>query len=160
MSLTIRMANYSDAEDACAIAQLMNSYAKDPMGGGTALDAALLENLAVSLDRYPTAFTLLAFHQHNPAGLVTCFESLSTFKCRPLINIHDVVVKADYRKQGVARKMLKAIEVEARSRACCKLTLEVLEGNSQAQSVYRRFGFAGYQLAASTGQALFWEKAL
>lgn len=43
---------------------------------------------------------------------------------------------------------------------CCKLTLEVLEGNKLAQQVYRRFGFQGYELDPKMGRALFYEKKL
>jgi ribosomal protein S18 acetylase RimI-like enzyme len=43
---------------------------------------------------------------------------------------------------------------------CCKLTLEVLEGNSIAQAAYRSLGFDAYQLDPSLGKALFWEKKL
>ena len=41
-----------------------------------------------------------------------------------------------------------------------KLTLEVLEGNSVAQSAYRAFGFEGYELDPQMGKALFWQKKL
>jgi ribosomal protein S18 acetylase RimI-like enzyme len=43
---------------------------------------------------------------------------------------------------------------------CCKLTLEVLEGNHIAQAAYKSFGFNGYELNPQTGRALFWEKKL
>ncbi|CFP45632.1 acetyltransferase [Bordetella pertussis] len=40
------------------------------------------------------------------------------------------------------------------------MTLEVLEGNTRAQALYRRLGYAGYELAADTGRAMFWQKKL
>jgi ribosomal protein S18 acetylase RimI-like enzyme len=40
------------------------------------------------------------------------------------------------------------------------LTLEVLQGNQAAQNLYRKFGFADYQLAPENGNALFWQKSL
>jgi hypothetical protein len=43
---------------------------------------------------------------------------------------------------------------------CCKLTLEVLSGNTTAQTSYQRFGFAQYQLDPAAGQALFMQKWL
>jgi len=52
------------------------------------------------------------------------------------------------------------VEEVAMAGDCCKLTLEVLEGNKLAQQVYRRFGFQGYELDPKMGRALFYEKKL
>ncbi|HET8710194.1 MAG TPA: hypothetical protein VFM32_02375 [Spongiibacteraceae bacterium] len=35
--------------------------------------------------------------------------------------------------------------------SCCKLTLEVLENNLSAQTLYRALGFEGYQLQEAFG---------
>ena len=93
-------------------------------------------------------------------GLVNCFEGFSTFKGKPLINIHDVIVSMRARGRGVARLMLQQVEAIARERGCCKLTLEVLEGNQPAQNSYRAVGFKGYELDPVMGRAMFWEKPL
>ncbi len=37
--------------------------------------------------------------------------------------------------------MLQKVREIARQRGCCKITLEVLEGNDVAQAAYRKFGF-------------------
>jgi ribosomal protein S18 acetylase RimI-like enzyme len=52
------------------------------------------------------------------------------------------------------------VENIARQRGCCKLTLEVLQGNRNAQEMYSKLGYVGYQLDAATGAALFWQKGL
>ena len=56
--------------------------------------------------------------------------------------------------------MLGKVELLARDRGCCKLTLEVLEGNAVARSAYEKFGFTGYELDPAMGKAHFWEKKL
>jgi hypothetical protein len=38
----------------------------------------------------------------------------------------------------------------ARQRGCCKITLEVLEGNAVAQASYGKFGFAAGMFARRT----------
>ena len=96
----------------------------------------------------------------EPAGLVICFEGFSTFSCRPLLNIHDVVVTKNHRGKGLAKRMLQRAEDIALRLGCCKLTLEVLEGNVVAQAAYRAVGFAGYELDPRMGKAMFWEKKL
>ena len=57
-------------------------------------------------------------------------------------------------------KILAKVEEVARERKCCKLTLEVLEGNKIAQNAYRSFGFEGYELDPKIGKAMFWQKIL
>jgi ribosomal protein S18 acetylase RimI-like enzyme len=56
--------------------------------------------------------------------------------------------------------MLKEVEEIAKKKGCCKITLEVLEGNKVAQRSYKKFGFAGYELNPLMGKALFWEKPI
>ena len=109
------------------------------------------------------AFSVLAFadaSQVEPVGLVNCFEGFSTFACKPLVNVHDVVVIASARGQGIAAAMLGLVESLARARGACKLTLEVLSGNAPAMATYASLGFANYQLDPSAGQAQFLQKWL
>ena len=108
----------------------------------------------------PQVFSVLAFDGEQPVGLVNCIEGFSTFACRPLVNVHDVVVIASHRGQRVGERMLAEVERLARSRGACKLTLEVLSGNAPAWRLYQRTGFAGYQLDPTLGSAQFLQKWL
>ena len=160
MNIEILLADYSDALHRQDIPFLLDAYAKDPMGGGAPLDPQIKANLVDELSRLPHAFSVLAYVDGAPAGLVNCFEGFSTFQCRPLVNIHDVVVLAQFRGRGIARRMLDKVEQIALAKGCCKLTLEVLSNNEAAKSAYRRFGFSDYQLDPEAGTALFWQKKL
>ncbi len=160
MKQDLFVADYSNQQHADQILFLMDSYAQDPMGGGSGLTDFCKQNLVTTLAGYPTAFTVLCTVGGAPAGLINCFESISTFACKPLINIHDVTVAPEYRRQGVSTRMLEKVEEIARERDCCKLTLEVLEGNHGAKLSYERFGFSGYELDPEAGQAMFWDKKL
>lgn len=154
----IELADYQDVTDAKSVVKLLNAYACDPMGGGEPLSPYVKENLCEQLSAVPGAFTVLAFVDGKAAGLINCFMGFSTFKCKPIVNIHDVAVLADFRGLGLSRKMLEKVEQIAIDRGCCKLTLEVLEGNPVAKSAYLNYGFKGYELDASHGKAMFWEK--
>lgn len=156
----VLQASYSNAVHAAAIGFLLNQYAEDAMGGGQSLPMDTRQQLAIELAKRPHAFSVLAFISGEPVGLVNCFEGFSTFACRPLVNVHDVVVIASARGMGISQKMLTKVEEIARQRGCCKITLEVLEGNEAAKGAYRKLGFAGYQLDPEMGRALFWQKAL
>ncbi|HXA47887.1 MAG TPA: GNAT family N-acetyltransferase [Burkholderiaceae bacterium] len=160
LKLEIVQADYHNNEHAQAVVQLLDAYARDAMGGGHALSEAVKQQLVAELARRPSAFSVLAFVDGHAAGLINCFEGFSTFACKPLINIHDVAVASAYRRQGIAQAMMAKVEQIAEERGCCKLTLEVLSGNHGAQEMYRKLGYAGYQLDAETGGALFWQKRL
>jgi len=153
-------ADLSDAVHADAIIKLLSLYALDPMGGGVALSDYAQKNLVTQLARRNDNLIILAFEKNNPVGLLNCFEGFSTFMCKPLLNIHDVVVHSDYRGRGISTMMLQKVEDLARCRAYCKLTLEVLEGNLPAKASYLKSGFNAYQLDPEMGSALFWEKKL
>jgi hypothetical protein len=83
-----------------AVVRLMNEYALDPMGGGEGLSDYAKANLAAELTKRKTAHVVLALVDAEPAGLLVCFEGFSTFACRPLLNIHDVIVALPHRGKG------------------------------------------------------------
>jgi ribosomal protein S18 acetylase RimI-like enzyme len=143
-----------------AIIYLLNEYAKDEMGGGTELSIFVKNNLISELTKRQGVYIILAFVDGYPAGLVNCFEGFSTFACKPLLNIHDVIVISDYRGRGISKKMLNKAEEIAISLGCCKLTLEVLESNTIAQGAYKSCGYSGYELNPKMGKAMFWQKKL
>ena len=91
---------------------------------------------------------------------MNCFEAFSTFACKPLVNIHDIAVSSEFRGKGISQKMLAVVEEIARKKGCCKITLEVLQGNRVAQNAYRKFGFDNYALDPEAGHAEFWQKSL
>jgi ribosomal protein S18 acetylase RimI-like enzyme len=160
MTIEVVRANYFDKSQAQAITQLLNAYATDPMGGGKSLPDDVLKTVVNELSKLPHAFSVISYVSGQPAGLVNCFEGFSTFSCKPLINIHDVIVLKAFRGYGLSQKMLQKIEEIAIQKGCCKLTLEVLSGNVAAKSAYQRFGFSGYELDPKVGEALFWQKTL
>lgn len=160
MPINVVLADYQNAKHQQDIPIMMQAYAKDPMGGGEPIDEATLATLVAKLAEFPTALTLLAYDGETVIGLANCFENFSTFQCKPIINIHDLVVAQSHRGQGVGRQLLQAVEAIAQDKGCGKITLEVLSNNEVAKKAYQQFGFAGYQLSEAGGQALFWQKKL
>lgn len=160
MNIKVIKADYLDKQHEKEIPMLLGEYATDPMGGNKPLDEDVKNNLVKELSKLPHAFSIIAYVDGQPAGLVNCFEVFSTFLCKPLINIHDVIVLNKYRGNGISQKMLEKVEQIARSKGCCKITLEVLSNNEAAKSAYRKFGFSDYELDPEAGTALFWQKIL
>lgn len=153
-------ADYGDEQHADAIIALLDEYAAGDSGGGEPLAESVRRELVPALARSVNAITLLALVDAEPVGVLNAFESLSTFRAKPLLNIHDVAVTGRWRRRGVGRALLAEIERIAVERDCCKLTLEVLEGNVNAQRLYRDIGFDAYTLRSDFGRALFWQKYL
>ena len=159
-ALRIKRVDYANAQDAQALVLLLNAYAQDPMGGGQALNPESAARLCSDLARIEGAISFIAWLDNKPVGLINCFEGYSTFKAKPLLNVHDIAVLANHRNQGLGQALLKAAEDYALTRGCCKLTLEVLSGNAPAMASYKRFGFAQYELDPAAGQAQFMQKWL
>jgi ribosomal protein S18 acetylase RimI-like enzyme len=162
-AVQVRRVDYQNPIDRAALTELLNHYAQDPMGGGAAIAPQALARLCDELAQRPFAFSFMAWagaQADTAVGLINCFEGFSTFKAQPLVNVHDIVVHAQARGQGISQALLTAAETEARARGACKLTLEVLSGNHIAIHSYQRYGFANYQLDPEAGHALFMQKWL
>jgi ribosomal protein S18 acetylase RimI-like enzyme len=158
--VNISIGDLSNLVHAQAMLTLLNEYSQDKMGGGSELSDFVKSNLVQALKKRPGVYVILAFDGEKPIGLAICMEGFSTFACMPLLNIHDIVVSKEYRGRGISKKLLAKAEEIALNTGCCKLTLEVLEGNSVAQAAYMAAGYAGYELNPAIGKALFWQKKL
>src|SRR5712671_6632808 len=55
----------------------------------------------------------------------------------------DLVVRPDYRKQGIGARLLEYVIEQARAEGILRLTLLTDMQNEQAQALYRRLGFVG-----------------
>ena len=156
----IRRVDYTAAADRAALITLLDAYAQDPMGGGTPLADDVKARLCDELAALPSAASFIAWIGDEAVGLVNTFEGYSTFKAKPLLNVHDVAVLSAHRGRGVGQALLAACEALARERGCCKLTLEVLSGNRRALRSYESFGFVPYVLDPAEGHALLMQKWL
>ena len=158
--LTVIEADLDAPQHQEAIVYLINAYARDPMGDGRDLPAAVRERMIPGLRQHPTTLVFLAFDGQEPVGIAVCFRGFSTFAARPLLNIHDLAVMPAYRGRGVGRLLLERIEAKGRELACCKLTLEVREDNHRAQRLYRRSGFGDTPAEHGTVRHRFLQKGL
>ena len=74
--------------------------------------------------------------------------------------MQDLHVRPERQGRGIARRLLEAVEGEARALGCCKLTLEVQENNHGARALYQGLGFTGGQYEPAAGAVLFRQKIL
>ena len=159
MQFEIVNADFGDPAHREGLLEVINSYAADPVGGGKPLPPDVRDRLVPALRDHPTALVLLAVAGERPVGTAVCFLGFSTFQARPLLNIHDLAVLPKWRGRGIGRALLAAAEDRALQQGCCKLTLEVQEGNERARALYKRFGFSDFVVAGS-GSTRFLSKPL
>lgn len=138
--LNIIEADFSNKKHAEAVLFVTNEYAKDPMGLGGPLPEDVKERLIEEIKNFPVWFSFLAMYNGEPAGIVNCVYSFSTFNAAKVINVHDLAVLKNFRSKGIGEALLASVEKKARETNCCKVTLEVREDN-RARNLYERMGF-------------------
>ena len=159
-SLTVIEADLNRSDHQQAVLQLVNNYARDPMGDNQDLPQEVQQRLIPGLQAHPTTMIFLAYRGDEAVGIAVCFLGFSTFAAQPLINIHDLAVNPDCRGQGIGRLLLQHVEQKARDLDCCRLTLEVQQNNTPAQGLYLSFGFVRAEYDPEAGQVLFLRKPL
>ncbi len=155
--LRICRADWQASADQDAVLELLDLYAREPLGQGAPLSSAVRRRLIPGLRAQGGSLVLLAWAGSRAGGLAVCFSGFSTFHARPLLNIHDLIVRPGLRGRGVGRALLRAVEQEAEQRGCCKLTLEVRADNDRARRLYQNLGFVAGE---PTTEMSFWTKPL
>ena len=160
MNVAVVEADLNDPDHTRGLIDILDSYARDPVGAARPLHPSVRDSLARELAAQSNALILLAMGEGTPVGAAVCFFGFSTFAARPPLNIHDLAVLPEHRGAGVGRALLSAVESRARQIDCCKITLEVREDNERARSLYRSVGFGDFAPGAEPTPTLFLEKRL
>jgi ribosomal protein S18 acetylase RimI-like enzyme len=153
--MPVLLADLSNANHQSAIVELLDMYSRDEFGDERPLAEFARANLIPGLIRHGGARVFLAYDADRPVGLALCLLGFSSFKAKPLLNIHDIAVTPEARGQGVGRELLAAVEEHARGLGCCKVTLEVRSDNTRAMAAYRRAGFV-----STKPETWFWARPL
>jgi len=154
-------ADLENEEQLRGILDVLDAYAREPAGGEEPIPANVRERLIRDLRTVDIAVVLAAVDESDKVvGIAVCFRGYSTFKARPLLNIHDLAVLPSQRGRGVGRALLAAAEDKARANGCCKLTLEVLDDNVGARRLYEQFGFGDGGPGERETTTLFMQKPL
>ncbi|HPN47604.1 MAG TPA: GNAT family N-acetyltransferase, partial [Bacteroidales bacterium] len=130
--LQFELCRWDNSRQTGAFLSLLNHYMADPMGNYPPLDGAEQQKLLADLSTHPTVEVLLMSLSGEYIGMTTFFVNYSTFRLKPYIYIHDVVVHKTQRNRGYGQSMIKELVRLAQERDYCKLTLEVRNDNPAA----------------------------
>ena len=134
-------ADLGNPAQAAGLLACLEAYARDPMGGGVPLPGDVSARLIAGLKTAPYRIWL-AETAGKIVGAAVCFDSYSTFRAQPRLNLHDLVVQPAWRRRGIGRQLLLAVIEHAQLQGCCAVSLEVRLDNPAAQALYRSVGFA------------------
>ena len=121
--------------DAGAVAGLLGA-----LGYPTDADAAAVQ-LEPLLDRDDTG-VLVYVDDGEPVGLISYHVFDLIYRPHSQCRITALAVRADRRRQGVARALLEAVEAIARGRACSRIELTTRPDRDDALRFYEACGFA------------------
>lgn len=153
--LDFEFCDYGNPKQLTALTDLLNHYMSDAMGDYPPLCKRDQLRLIDGLANHPSAFVLFIKYNSVYAGLATCFINFSTFKVKPYLYIHDLIVYKDFRGKGLGRKLMEKLVDISKERDYCKITLEVREDNKSAQTLYQSLGFMDCD-----PKMYFWTKTL
>ncbi len=145
----------NNEEHCSALLQLLNDYMLDEMGVGAPIPEDLGPKILSGLKNHAAYIGFFVCVGDDFAALTNCNLNFSTWKAKPLINIHDFIVSPKFRKQGIGLFLLNEIARYALEKGYCRINLEVRHDNLKAQNLYKKAGFKECQ-----SPNYFWEKKL
>ncbi|MBW8884318.1 MAG: GNAT family N-acetyltransferase, partial [Planctomycetia bacterium] len=108
MPISVFTADLSNPLHQTATVELLDMYCRDDFGDCKPLSEQARANLIPGLVKHGGARVFLAYDGDQPLGVAICMLGFSSFRGKPLINIHDVAVSPAARGQGIGRKLLAA----------------------------------------------------
>lgn len=147
--------DFTNPQHCNELCNLINEYINGDMGGGTPVNGFQKLHLLDGLESHPKSIVYFVLLDGKIAGVLVGFMNFSTFMVKPMINVHDVFVKNEYRGKGLGRKLIKKIIEIGKKEDCGKITLEVRKDNKTAQSLYESEGFGN-----TNPEMYFWTKKL
>lgn len=131
----------NNSEHSLAVVSLLNDYMLDEMGIGEKMPEELAPKIITGLKKHRAYLGFFVMVDEDYAALANCNLNYSTWKAKPLINIHDFVVSPQFRNKGIGLFLLQSIEAYAKENGFCRINLEVRHDNYKAQNLYKKAGF-------------------
>jgi len=144
MTIAIKLVELADLRVQSTVVELLDHYSRHEMGSNAPLPDDVKQRLIAGLRAHPMSRVFIAYDDtsgnEQPVGIAVCFVGFSTFKAKPLINIHDLAIHEGHRAQGIGSQLIDAVTTYANSLGCSAVTLEVRADNP-ARKLYYKKGF-------------------
>ena len=150
--------NLAEPDGVNKFTQLLDAYCCTLNGGGVALSDEVRNRLFNVMPQYGNAIAFLSHHQNKPTGVVFGFYNLYVFSAQPYANVQFIFVLPEFQRRGIAKKLMLAFEARTRELGCCKVTLEVREGNEQAKALYSALEYRRGTFGPHNDALEFWER--
>lgn len=154
MNLKFVEIDLENSEHADAMLHLLDLYMQDPMGSSAPMPVEMRPRILEGLKNYQSYLGFLVQAGEAYVALANCNKNFSTFKAKPLINIHDFVVDPVYRGKEIGKFLLDEIARYGEENGYCRINLEVRNDNASAQKLYLKAGFA-----ECNPPMYFWERS-
>jgi len=135
--------------------KLLNDYMCDPMGKNAEMEEGFASKIIAGLKAYTCYLGFFVLLDDQFAGLANCNHNFSTFKAKPILNIHDFIITPEFRNIDAGQFLLAGIINFASQNGYCRINLEVREDNLNAKSLYKKMGFSD-----CVPRMMFWERML
>lgn len=142
MDFTFLKIDLNKDEHCQQLLRLLDTYMQDEMGNGAPMPKEMAPKILDGLKNYVGYLGFFALADGQYAALANCNKNYSSFKAKPLINIHDFVVHPDFRGKGVGKYLLDSIAEYGKQNGYCRINLEVRNDNVKAQKLYKKAGFS------------------
>ncbi|MBS0185207.1 MAG: GNAT family N-acetyltransferase [Proteobacteria bacterium] len=77
----------------------------------------------------------------TPLGFAQLYHSFTSIGAAEILILNDLYIKPEYRKNGIAGKLLMHIEEFAQKKGVAKITLQTAKSNSIAQKLYTSYRY-------------------
>jgi ribosomal protein S18 acetylase RimI-like enzyme len=144
MSIRIRTFSPSDREFILSLVQRFTEFDLPEWRTKAEIDQANEHSLLKAMDQPEPGSTILIAEDENgtPAGFIHLQTQTDYFNGEKHGYISDVAVSQAFEGQGIGRMLLDAAETWSREQGFRLLTLYVFAGNTHAQRIYEKHGFA------------------
>lgn len=155
MEYTFLQIDLGNKEHGDQLIRLLDFYMQDEMGNASPMSKEMKPVILKGLKNYSGYLGFFALVNGAYAALANCNKNFSSFKAKPLINIHDFVVHPDFRGRGVGKLLLDSIAAYGKEKGYCRINLEVRKDNISARKLYEKAGYDDCH-----PRMYFWEKEL